>query len=89
MSRIGKKPVPLPKGVTESHKSLFDGTNCGLAVAGKPIIEPSMLTRRVKVADLFFGIWLLVIVAYATAWTQPSTGVMGTRGLAPAVGSVK
>jgi len=29
----------LPKGVTESHKSLFDGTNCGLAVAGKPIIS--------------------------------------------------
>jgi len=29
----------LPAGVTESHKSLFDGTNCGLSVAGKPIIS--------------------------------------------------
>lgn len=29
----------LPDGVEESHKSLFDGTNCGLAVAGKPIIS--------------------------------------------------
>ncbi len=29
----------LPKGVTESHRSLFDGTNCGLEVAGKPIIS--------------------------------------------------
>jgi carbamoyl-phosphate synthase small subunit len=29
----------LPKGVKESHKSLFDGTNCGLSVAGKPIIS--------------------------------------------------
>jgi carbamoyl-phosphate synthase small subunit len=29
----------LPKGVTESHKSLFDGTNSGLQVAGKPIIS--------------------------------------------------
>ena len=29
----------LPKGVEESHKSLFDGTNCGLKVAGKPIIS--------------------------------------------------
>lgn len=29
----------LPVGVTESHKSLFDGTNCGLAVEGKPIIS--------------------------------------------------
>ena len=29
----------LPAGVSESHKSLFDGTNCGLAVDGKPIIS--------------------------------------------------
>ena len=29
----------LPAGVEESHKSLFDGTNCGLKVAGKPIIS--------------------------------------------------
>lgn len=29
----------LPKGVSESHKSLFDGTNCGLQVDGKPIIS--------------------------------------------------
>ncbi|MEM6900040.1 MAG: glutamine-hydrolyzing carbamoyl-phosphate synthase small subunit [Pseudomonadota bacterium] len=29
----------LPDGVEESHKSLFDGTNCGLAVKDKPIIS--------------------------------------------------
>jgi len=29
----------LPKGVSESHRSLFDGTNCGLEVDGKPIIS--------------------------------------------------
>ena len=29
----------LPEGVAESHRSLFDGTNSGLAVAGKPIIS--------------------------------------------------
>ena len=29
----------LPPGVEESHKSLFDGSNCGLSVAGKPIIS--------------------------------------------------
>lgn len=29
----------LPEGVEESHRSLFDGTNCGLTVAGKPIIS--------------------------------------------------
>ena len=30
---------PLPQGVTETHVSLFDGSNCGLAVDGKPIFS--------------------------------------------------
>ena len=29
----------LPAGVTETHKSLFDGSNCGLRVDGKPIFS--------------------------------------------------
>jgi carbamoyl-phosphate synthase small subunit len=29
----------LPEGVEETHISLFDGTNCGLAVKGKPIFS--------------------------------------------------
>jgi carbamoyl-phosphate synthase small subunit len=29
----------LPKGVKETHVSLFDGTNCGLAVEGKPVFS--------------------------------------------------
>ncbi|HLJ51742.1 MAG TPA: glutamine-hydrolyzing carbamoyl-phosphate synthase small subunit [Rhizomicrobium sp.] len=29
----------LPKGVTETHISLFDGTNCGLALDGKPVFS--------------------------------------------------
>lgn len=29
----------LPAGVSESHTSLFDGTNCGLMVDGKPIFS--------------------------------------------------
>lgn len=29
----------LPDGVVESHKSLFDGSNCGLTVVGKPIFS--------------------------------------------------
>ncbi|MCI5073676.1 glutamine-hydrolyzing carbamoyl-phosphate synthase small subunit [Oricola sp.] len=29
----------LPDGVTETHVSLFDGSNCGLAVAGKPVFS--------------------------------------------------
>lgn len=32
-------PHSLPDGVEESHTSLFDGTNSGLKVAGKPIIS--------------------------------------------------
>lgn len=29
----------LPKGVCETHISLFDGTNCGIGVAGKPVFS--------------------------------------------------
>ena len=29
----------LPEGVEESHRSLFDGTNSGLSVSGRPIIS--------------------------------------------------
>jgi carbamoyl-phosphate synthase small subunit len=29
----------LPKGVVETHVSLFDGSNCGLAVEGRPIFS--------------------------------------------------
>ena len=32
-------PATLPVGVKESHRSLFDGTNSGLQVEGKPIIS--------------------------------------------------
>ena len=29
----------LPGGVEETHVSLFDGTNCGLRVEGKPVFS--------------------------------------------------
>ena len=29
----------LPKGVSETHISLFDGSNCGIAVDGKPVFS--------------------------------------------------
>ncbi|NIJ40958.1 carbamoyl-phosphate synthase small subunit [Parvibaculum indicum] len=29
----------LPQGVEETHKSLFDGTNCGLRLSGKPVFS--------------------------------------------------
>jgi carbamoyl-phosphate synthase small subunit len=29
----------LPTGITQTHVSLFDGSNCGIAVAGKPVFS--------------------------------------------------
>ncbi len=29
----------LPKGVSETHVSLFDGSNCGLQLDGKPVFS--------------------------------------------------
>ena len=29
----------LPKGSTQSHVSLFDGSNCGIALDGKPVFS--------------------------------------------------
>jgi carbamoyl-phosphate synthase small subunit len=29
----------LPKGVTETHASLFDGSNCGIALEGRPVFS--------------------------------------------------
>ena len=29
----------LPDGVVETHISLFDGTNCGIALEGKPVFS--------------------------------------------------
>jgi carbamoyl-phosphate synthase small subunit len=29
----------LPEGVSETHVSLFDGSNCGIAVAGRPVFS--------------------------------------------------
>ncbi|WP_395645955.1 glutamine-hydrolyzing carbamoyl-phosphate synthase small subunit [Terricaulis sp.] len=32
-------PKTLPKGVKETHVSLFDGSNCGIEVEGKPVFS--------------------------------------------------
>jgi carbamoyl-phosphate synthase small subunit len=29
----------LPRGVSETHVSLFDGSNCGIALTGKPVFS--------------------------------------------------
>ena len=36
---VKPKRASLPKGVEETHVSLFDGSNCGLAVAGQPVFS--------------------------------------------------
>ncbi|CAL4866569.1 Carbamoyl-phosphate synthase small chain [Asticcacaulis sp. MM231] len=32
-------PASLPEGVVETHVSLFDGSNCGIAMTGKPVFS--------------------------------------------------
>ena len=32
-------PATLPKGVKETHVSLFDGSNCGIEIEGKPVFS--------------------------------------------------
>jgi len=35
-ARLTGRPLPaLPEGVAETHVSLFDGSNCGISIAGK------------------------------------------------------
>ena len=36
----------LPKGVTETHVSLFDGSNAGIAVEGKPVFPSNTTLKR-------------------------------------------
>jgi hypothetical protein len=68
------------RAAVETYKTFFFPNKPRGKFAGKPILDPSMLTRRVKFAYLFGFIWLVVVAAYSVAWTQPSRGVMGTRG---------
>jgi len=37
----------MPEGVVETHKSLFDGSNCGLRLQGKPVFPCSTTRKRV------------------------------------------
>jgi len=72
------------RAAVETYKTFFFPTKPRGKFAGKPILFPDMLQRRVKFAYLFGAIWVVVLVAYSTAWMQPSRGVTGERGVAPA-----
>ena len=37
--RFRGRPDTLPKGATQTHVSLFDGSNCGIALDGKPVFS--------------------------------------------------
>jgi len=71
------------RGAVETYKTFFFPNKPRGKFAGKPIVDSSMLTRRVKFAYLFGFIWLVVAAAYSAAWTQPSRGVFGVRGGTP------
>lgn len=75
------------RAAVETYKTFFFPNKPRGKFAGKPIVDPSMLTRRIKFAYLFGGIWVLVAVAYTAAWMQPSHGVMGDRGMASSAAS--
>jgi len=68
------------RGAVETYKTFFFPNKPRGKFAGKPIVDPSMLTRRVKFAYLFGFIWIVVAAMYSTAWMQPSRGVFGERG---------
>ncbi|MBV6522850.1 MAG: hypothetical protein MNPFHGCM_03000 [Gemmatimonadaceae bacterium] len=68
------------RAAVETYKTFFFPNKPRGKFAGKPIVDPGMLSRRVKFAYLFGLIWVVVTAAYATAWAQPSRGVFGARG---------
>jgi hypothetical protein len=68
------------RAAVETYKTFIHSDKPRGKFAGKPVVDPSMFARRVKFAYLFAAIWVLVATAYATAWMQPSLGVMGVRG---------
>jgi carbamoyl-phosphate synthase small subunit len=38
----------LPKGATQTHISLFDGSNCGIALDGKPVFSCSTTPKPLR-----------------------------------------
>ena len=37
--KSAKAQATLPKGATQTHISLFDGSNCGIQLDGKPVFS--------------------------------------------------
>lgn len=58
------------RAAVETYKTFLLSDKPRGKFAGKPVLFPDMLVRRVKFAWLFGAIWLLVGAAYTAAWRQ-------------------
>lgn len=71
------------RAAVETYKTFFLTHKPRGKFAGKPVLFPDMLERRLKFAWLFGAIWVLVGAAYTAAWRERSSAV----GTTPAEGA--
>jgi hypothetical protein len=62
------------RAAVETYKTFFFPNKPRGKFAGKPILYPDMLVRRVKFAWVYAAIWVVVVGAYALAWSGPGRG---------------
>jgi hypothetical protein len=60
----------------ETYKTFFFPSKPRGKFAGKPILYPDMLRRRQHFVPLYAGIWLLVLIGFYLALTQPHSGLV-------------
>ena len=60
----------------ETYKTFFFPSKPRGKFAGKPILFPEMLRRRHFFVPIYVAIWLMLIGAYAVAFTQPRDGLI-------------
>jgi len=60
----------------ETYKTFFKPSVPRGKFAGKPILYPDMLTRRVHFVPLYVTIWVAVVIGFVVAFAQPHHGVI-------------
>jgi len=60
----------------ETYKTFFFPSKPRGKFAGKPILYPDMLRRRQHFVPLYATIWLLVLIGFYLALTQPHSGLV-------------
>jgi hypothetical protein len=60
----------------ETYKTFFFPSKPRGKFAGKPILYPDMLVRRMRFVPLYVAIWLAIIGAYAAAFAEPRNGLL-------------